>query len=82
MIREIMRNTGPVCFESPVTHVQGFWVAEYAFMRSCCDRMSVQASFTLIELFLDVVLVRLVPTDTVQPFCRQTCKHKPPSVQF
>ena len=32
--------------------------------------------FTLIKLFLNVVLVRLVPADAIQAFCRQTCKHK------
>lgn len=35
---------------------------------------------TLIKLFLDVVLVRLVPTDAVQTFGGQTCKHKASSV--
>lgn len=42
----------------------------------------VQVCLTLVELFLDVVLVRLVPADSVQTFCRQTCEHKPPSGQL
>lgn len=40
------------------------------------------AGLTLIKLFLDVVLVRLVPTDAVQTFCGQTCKHKAPWVNL
>lgn len=41
-----------------------------------------QQGLTLIKLFLDVVLVRLVPTDAVQTFCGQTCKHKAPWVNL
>lgn len=31
---------------------------------------------TLVELLLDVVLVRLVATDAVQALCGQTCKRQ------
>lgn len=37
---------------------------------------------TLIKLLLDVVLVRLVATDAVQTFCRQTCEHKAPQLHL
>lgn len=38
--------------------------------------MQAAESFTLIELFLQVVLVRLVAADPVQTLRRQTCEHR------
>lgn len=57
-------------------------VAECVFVRLCDSvQVCVCVCVTLIKLFLDVVLVRLVPADAIQAFCRQTCEHKQASAQ-
>lgn len=55
-------------------YISGSWVC-VTLCRCVC------VCLTLIKLFLDVVLVRLVPADAIQAFCRQTCEHKQASAQ-
>lgn len=46
------------------------------FEAELLDSIKAVESFTLIKLFLNVVLVCFVPADAIQPLSGQTCKHK------